>query len=1088
MKFTLTPRILACLAAGLLAGRQASGQSAPVEVPGLLKMEVWNGLSTSDNSLDNTLLADPRYPASPDQVFYSAGFNSRTVFPTDANNGYGARISGVVIPAVSGNYRFFIYSDDSSRLFVSTDDKPANAVLVAEETGCCNVFTEPDSPRTSEPIPLVAGRRYYIEGIWKEGGGGDYMQVAWRLEGDATPAASLTPIPAASVAVSVPAAGEVTIVKQPGDISAARNDYATFLVEVATTNTPVLIQWQRNGVTIPGATGSSLTLGPIPAADNGAKFRALVSTPGAVATSAEATLTVTPDVTLPTVLTVLASSTFDSVTVDFSEAVTAESAGRASNYALDGGVTVSSVTVVSPTRVKLTTSRQAQGAAYVLTLNNIEDTAANRIAADTRVPFSAFGPTKGGLVFEAYLNIPGTAVQSLLDDPRFGTAPDITGFTTSFTSREVFTDSSNENYGGRLFGWIVPDETAQYHFFIRSDDASHLYLSTDDKPENAQLIAEETGCCGAFEDPALDPAPTETSQPQSLVAGRRYFIQAVWKEGGGGDYCDVAWRKVGDNTAPRTLPYIPGTVLEALATPTTFVRPTVAFTAPAEGATFETNAVISLTATATAAAGKSITRVEFLELGRVLATATRSPYTVELRGLAEGPHKLVARAVDSAGLSAETEVRQINVGKQFLEVFFARIDDETLWRYDRSGTDLGTAWREKDFNDSAWPQGKALIADETTTTVEPIRTPISRFNDSGEYVKTFYFRRKFNYNFEVNPLVKVQLRHVVDDGTVVYLNGREIHRFGITADPVDYLSDASGHENAYEGPYEIPASLLVKGENILAVEVHQSGGSSSDMVFGAELKAIIPLVSKQIDAVRIDDQTQWRYDRSGTDLGTAWREPGFNDSAWPLGKALIADETTTTVEPIRTAISRFNDNGDYVKTFYFRTKFTLPIASTTGAKLKLRHVVDDGVLFYLNGTEIHRFGVTADPVDYLSDASGHENAWEGPYDIPIDALRVGENTLAAEVHQSGGSSSDMVFGAEFVAIVLAQQTEGDTAVPAFTKITRETGALLLEYKDGVLQSAPAVTGPYQDVPNAGPQSHRVTTTGGAGAFFQLRSR
>ncbi|MDO8632897.1 MAG: beta galactosidase jelly roll domain-containing protein, partial [Phycisphaerales bacterium] len=331
------------------------------------------------------------------------------------------------------------------------------------------------------------------------------------------------------------------------------------------------------------------------------------------------------------------------------------------------------------------------------------------------------------------------------------------------------------------------------------------------------------------------------------------------------------------------------------------------------------------------------------------------------------------------------------------KVTLLAIDDKTVWRYDRSGQDLGTAWREKSFDDSQWPQGKALIADEGTTTVEPIRTAISRFNDAGEYVRTFFFRGRFNFSSAVSAGIKLQLRHVVDDGAVFYLNGTEIQRFGIGAGvDVDYLTDASGHENAYEGPIDIPPALLVPGENVLAVEVHQSGGSSSDMVFGAELVASVPVVLTTATVVAIDDKTTWRYDRSGQDLGTAWREKNFNDSQWPQGKALIADEGTTTVEPIRTAISRFNDAGEYVRTFYFRTHFTFSGTSTAGAKLKLRHVVDDGVVLYLNGVEINRLGIAAGvDVDFLTNAGGHENAWEGPYDIPIANLLVGDNVLAA---------------------------------------------------------------------------------------------
>ena len=68
----------------------------------------------------------------------------------------------------------------------------------------------------------------------------------------------------------------------------------------------------------------------------------------------------------------------------------------------------------------------------------------------------------------------------------------------------------------------------------------------------------------------------------------------------------------------------------------------------------------------------------------------------------------------------------------------------------------------------------------------------------------------------------------------------------------------------------------------------------------------------------------------------------------------------------------------------------------------------------LNGVK-STFGIAAGvDVDFLTDAGGHE-CLEGLPDIPITALVTGDNVLAAEVHQSGGSSSDTVFGAELVA-------------------------------------------------------------------------
>lgn len=875
--------------------------------------------------------------------------------------------------------------------------------------------------------------------------------------------------------VKAGAAATPSITSQPSSVTVAERGTAVFTFGFDG-SAPLTFKWFKNNAEIPGATGPTLTLTRVPFSDDGAKIKCTVSGSGS-ATTEEATLNVTKDTVAPTIVSVIGSDTFNRATITFSEPVSKASAEKLSSYSADQGLAITAAVLqAAPNddKVVLTTSAQTPGTTYQLTVKDVLDTATtgNPIASVT-VPLQAYANVRGGLKFEAFLDI-GTsaAIQGLLDAEKYiNNQPDVIAYVSQFTSRLAFPDASHENYGGRISGWIVPPEDGQYEFFIRSDDASQLLLSPDESPAKAELIAQETGCCGPFEEPGAGDngdGTFPTSAPIALTKGKRYYIAALWKEGGGGDYCDVAWRKVGDATSPRSLPYIPGAVLETVTAPTTFVAPSVAFSSPANESTFDTGVPVTLTATAGAATGKTVAKVEFFEGAKKIGEASQSPYSVTITGLSEDPHKFTARVTDSAGIFTDSAVLTVTVGKPVEELFLVKIDDATTWRYDRSGADLGTDWRGKAFDDSKWPAGKALIADETTTTVEPIRTPISRFNDDQVYVKTFYFRTKFTFNRLVNPFVRLQLRHVVDDGVIFYLNGKEIHRFGVTADPVDATSDAAGHENAYEGPYEIPVTDLLQGENVLAAEVHQSGGSSSDMVFGAELKAVIPLVPKQLELVKIDDKTSWRYDRSGNDLGTDWRARAYDDSKWPSGKALIADESTTTVEPIRTAISRFNDDQVYVKTFYFRTHFDLPVGSTAGAKLKLRHVVDDGAIFYLNGKEIHRFGITADPVDATSDAAGHENAYEGPYDIPITDLVPGDNVLAAEVHQSGGSSSDMVFGAELIASVLVQK-EGEVVVetPKFTKISVSGGNLSLEWTGtGTLQSSAVVTGPYSDVNGA----------------------
>jgi hypothetical protein len=202
-------------------------------------------------------------------------------------------------------------------------------------------------------------------------------------------------------------------------------------------------------------------------------------------------------------------------------------------------------------------------------------------------------------------------------------------------------------------------------------------------------------------------------------------------------------------------------------------------------------------------------------------------------------------------------------------ITLVNIDDKTKWRYNRSGVDLGTAWKEKAFNDSAWPEGAALIADETTA-VEPIRTVISRLDDAGTVIPTLYFRTHFNFTGDPKSAL-LKLRHVIDDGAVFYLNGVEIHRFGIAAGATfDFTTYFTGHENSYSGPYDIAVGSLVQGDNVLAVEVHQSDGGSSDIVFGAELVVIAPTSTAPKFTV---------ITRTGTNLNLTWTGTGTLQSA-----------------------------------------------------------------------------------------------------------------------------------------------------------------------------------------------------------------
>ncbi|MCX8157120.1 MAG: immunoglobulin domain-containing protein [Verrucomicrobiae bacterium] len=180
--------------------------------------------------------------------------------------------------------------------------------------------------------------------------------------------------------------------------------------------------------------------------------------------------------------------------------------------------------------------------------------------------------------------------------------------------------------------------------------------------------------------------------------------------------------------------------------------------------------------------------------------------------------------------------------------------------------------------------------------------------------------------------------------------------------------------------------------------------------------------------------TVWRYNQNSGDLGTGWKEPSYNDSAWPTGLGLLGYETTPEVYApfqFRTPLTA-QANGGQV-TVYFRTKFNFngdPAMTTLVAS----NLIDDGAVFYLNGVYVGNIRVGSAPNHSYSTGADTTKDPEGVIwdviNIPSTALVRGENTLAVEVKQSGTASSDIVVGIELFATVSSRVRDTNGPVAA----------------------------------------------------------
>ena len=156
------------------------------------------------------------------------------------------------------------------------------------------------------------------------------------------------------------------------------------------------------------------------------------------------------------------------------------------------------------------------------------------------------------------------------------------------------------------------------------------------------------------------------------------------------------------------------------------------------------------------------------------------------------------------------------------------------WKYLDNGTNQGTAWRATSFNDTAWKTGTAQLGygdgDEATV--------VSYGSNASKKHITTYLRKSFTVSNAAN-ITAATLNLLRDDGAVVYVNGTEVFRSNMPGGSISYTTKAStAIDGAGESTYysqSVSLSRFVTGTNVIAVEIHQNSGSSSDISFDLQL-------------------------------------------------------------------------------------------------------------------------------------------------------------------------------------------------------------------------------------------------------------
>ncbi len=337
----------------------------------------------------------------------------------------------------------------------------------------------------------------------------------------------------------------------------------------------------------------------------------------------------------------------------------------------------------------------------------------------------------------------------------------------------------------------------------------------------------------------------------------------------------------------------------------------------------------------------------------------------------------------------------------------------SLWKYDTTGTALGTNWKDLAYNDSLWDFG-STIADygngneQTVLDFGP--------NSSNKY-PTHYFRHNFDVE-NADFIDSLKFKLLRDDGAVVYVNGVEAFRQNMPSGPVAFSTLApSTVSGSNETTYfeEIVSSNFVEGENLIAVEVHQRDVFSSDLSFDMEVTPIFK--PAPIDTFPIPRESIWSYQDEGESLDDVnWTDIGYDFSTWSynFGDFGFGDGQNTEL------------NEGFV-TYYFEKNIYVDDYANLSDTILMRLKHDDGAVAYINGQEVVRYNLPVGEITSSTVALGftpNESSYAG-YIIPKSAFQAGLNALAVEMHNVSANNIDLGFDMELKEFSLNSQFNCD---------------------------------------------------------------
>lgn len=229
----------------------------------------------------------------------------------------------------------------------------------------------------------------------------------------------------------------------------------------------------------------------------------------------------------------------------------------------------------------------------------------------------------------------------------------------------------------------------------------------------------------------------------------------------------------------------------------------------------------------------------------------------------------------------------------------------TSWKYYDKGSLDGKDWMANSFSETGWSAG-----------VAPIGYGKNQKSTVASNKSCYYFRKTFTLADAPSSTDEYKLDFTIDDGMIVYVNGKEAGRYNMPNGTVNYntLSSTYAEGNPDTGTMTINSSLLQRGTNVIAVEVHNNNTSSSDILWDAALN-VETKISDSPEIISAD--IEYEMPNSGSVNLTAIYKPISDEDLIAQGfKPVMVNEVSSA-------------NSIYVND-YFKKNDWIELYNTTG--------------------------------------------------------------------------------------------------------------------------------------------------------------